>query len=148
MPDVSTVNSGHCITFAGELFQVAEKVGLMPLMRFAHIADSGVDAEDMAGLAAMYDLLEQCIAEDEWQRFQRVATKARADGEQLMGVVKDAIEAITARPTGRPSDSSAGPTPTPPRSEADYSSRVIARLEESGRPDLALVVAQAQGLTG
>jgi hypothetical protein len=135
------------ISFAGEEFAVAERIGLMPLMRFAHIAESGVDSEDMAGLAAMYDLLEQCVAEEDWSRFQRAATKSRADGEALMAVVKDAIEAISARPTSRPSDSSAGPTTTRPSSAGDSSSRVIARLEENGRPDLALVVAQAQGLT-
>ncbi len=135
------------VEFAGDRFAVAEKIGLMPLMRFAKVAQSGVDSADMAGLAAMYDLLEQCIAPADWQRFQTAADRSRADGDDLMGVVRDAIEAISARPTSQPSDSSDGPTATPPSSEPDCSSRVIARLEQQGRPDLALVVAQAQGLT-
>lgn len=127
---------------------MAERVGLMPLMRFAHLASSGVDSEDMEALAAMYDLLEQCIADDDWPRFQRAATKSRADGEMLMAVVQKAIEAIGERPTGQPSDSSDGLTTIEPRSESAVASseplRVIRDLESQGRPDKAEFVAMAE----
>lgn len=134
------MSDAETITFGGEEFRIADKVGLMPLMRFAHVASGGVDAEDMAGLVAIHDLLEQCFPEDEWSRFQRVATKTRADGAELMGVIKSVFEAIGRRPTGRSSDSSDGPTPTPLRSVDGSSSEVIARLQSKGRPDLAYMV--------
>lgn len=136
------------VEFFGERYPVADKIGLMPLMRFARVAEAGVDSGDMAGLAAMYDLLEQCIADESWPAFQRAATRNRADGDDLMRVVKDAIEAIAARPTGRPSDSSDGPAAIEPRSVTEPVSseplRLIRDLEEQGRADKAEFVAMAQ----
>lgn len=131
------------IEFGGERFTVADKIGLMPLMRFAKAAQGGVDSNDMAGLAAMYDLLEQCIAPADWRRFEVAADKTRASGEELMAVVKDVMEAMTARPTSLPSDSSDGPTIIGPNSGGGSSLRVVRRLEEQGRPDLALMVEMA-----
>lgn len=132
------------VTFAGEEFALSDRIGLMPLMRFAHVARSGVDSGDMEALDAMYRLLEQCFTEESWLRFEDAATKARADGDELMGVVKDAIQTISARPTGRPSDSSDGPPAMTESSADDSSSPVIARLVSEGRPDLALIVSMAQ----
>lgn len=134
------------ISFGGEQFTLADKIGLMPLMRFAKTAQGGADSNDMAGLAAMYDLLEQCIAPADWRRFEAAADKTRASGDELMGLVKDAIEAISARPTGRPSDSSDGPATTAPRFESEPDSseqpelRLIRSLEAQGRPDKAQFV--------
>jgi hypothetical protein len=132
------------VEFAGERFGIADRVGLMAMMRFAKVAKSGVDSNELDGLAAMYDLLEQCIADDEWERFQAHADKVRADGDELMTVVNNVFGVLSERPTRRPSDSSAGPSTTKANSTGDSSSRVIARLEEQGRPDLALVVSRAQ----
>lgn len=130
------------VIFAGEPFTVADRIGLMPLMRFAKVAQSGVDSDDMAGLAAMYDLLEQCIAPEEWARFQKSADDSRADGEQLMAVVTEVMQRIADRPTSRPSDSSAGPPPTSPKSTDGSYLRVIGRYE--GRPDIQQIIVQAQ----
>ena len=132
------------LTFSGETFRLADKVGLMPLMRFAHVSRRGVDSNDMEGLAAIYDLLKQCLADEEWDRFEDHATDVRADGDDLLAVVSQAIEAIAARPTSEPSDSSDGPTHTSGSSADGSSSPVIARLVERGRPDLAVIVDQAQ----
>ena len=133
------------VTFGGEDFRTADKIGLMPLMRFAKVAKQGVDAEDLDGLAALYDLLEQCIHDDEWTRFQETADRTRADGEELMAVIGKVFEALAARPTSLPSDSSAGQPTTQPRSESVDTSylQVVKRLEQQGRPDQALIVAQA-----
>jgi hypothetical protein len=132
------------VEFAGEHFEVAEKIGLMPLMRFAKVAKAGVDSDSQAGLVAMYDLLEQCIAPQDWPRFEAHADKVRADGEQLMKVVSDVLEVVTQRPTQRPSASSDGPQTVSESSAANSSDAVIRRLEEKGRPDLALVVLETQ----
>lgn len=131
------------LKFAGETFRMSESIGLMPLMKFAKVAKAGVDSDDLDGLAALYDLLEQCVAEEDWERFQATATKSRADGEKLMAVVSDVFEALSQRPTGRPSDSSGGPKPMHQNSEAVSSLRVVAREEAAGRPDRALMVLMA-----
>lgn len=132
------------VDFCGEKFHVADRIGLMPLMRFAKTARAGVDHMDLEGLASMHDMLEQCIAEDEWVAFQDLAGKVRAGGDELFAVVKDVLGALTARPTSRPSDSSDGPPTTSTSSTADFSSRAKLRLETQGRPDLALMVLEAQ----
>ena len=132
------------VEFGGETFETAESIGLMALMRFAHVAKGGTDSNDLAGLAAMYDLLEQCFPEAEFERFQQVALRTKAKGDELMGVVGKVIEAISSRPTEQPSVSSAGPQIIAPSSEVDSYSRVIAREEASGRPDRALMVLLAQ----
>lgn len=132
------------VIFSGESFRIADRIGLMPLMRFAKVAQSGVDADDMAGLAAMYDLLEQCLADDEWARFQAHADKVRADGDELMALVAEVFEVLSQRPTSRPSDSSDGPPTTSENSADDSSSPVVSRLVTQGRRDLAQIVEQAE----
>jgi len=131
------------IDFADEQFEVGSSLGLMPLMKLAKAAQGGTDANEMAGLAALYDVLEECIAPSDWQRFQGVATKSKASGDALQNVVKDAVQAIAARPTGLSSDSSDGLTPIPPSSEDASYLRVVKRLEDQGRPDNALMVLMA-----
>lgn len=141
------------VTFQGAEFHVAERVGLMPMMRFALVAQSGVDANEMEGLAAMYELLQQCIHEDDWKRFERHATDSRASGDELMELVGEVMTVVAARPTGRSSDSSAGPRVIEPSSTVDSSApgtgRVIDMFNQKGRPDLALLVRRRQeSLTG
>ena len=116
----------------------------MPLMRFAHVAREGVDSNDMEGLAALYDLLESVIADADWARFQKAAHRTRASGDELFDFVTSAFKALTGRPTREPSDSSDGPPITSSSSTDGSSSPVIARLEQQGRPDLALIVDQAE----
>jgi hypothetical protein len=136
--------SDETVEFHGETYRIADQIGLMPLMRFAKVAQDGVDASDMDGLVAMYDLMEQCLVDEDWARFTVAATKHRADGEELMGVVRQAIEAMAERPTQRPSDSSDGQPSTSGSSTGDSSSLVVRRLERQGRPDLALLVRRTE----
>jgi len=135
------------VPFMGAEFAIASKIGLMPLMRFAKIAKSGVDSSDEDGLAAMYDLLQQCIADEDWGKFEAHADKTRADDQELMQVIKDVMSALSERPTSRPSDSSAGPQPTAPISAEDSSALEVVRRLNSGehpRPDLAMAVLRQQ----
>jgi hypothetical protein len=135
------------LLFAGETFTVADRIGLMPLMRFAVLAKGGVDIDDMEGLVAVYDLLRQCIADDDWLRFEAHAARARAGEDELLQVVKDAIELITAHPTRQPSDSSAGrPSTSGPSADGSGSpvTSLVERLEAQGRPSIAYMVEQAQ----
>lgn len=128
----------------GQTFDLADKIGLMPLMRFAHLARAGVDTDDMEGLDAMYALLRQCFTAESWVAFEDAASRNLADGDELFGVVTDALAVMTARPTGRPSVSSDGSPSTSVKSADDSPSPVIDRLIDRGRPDLALIVSQAQ----
>ena len=129
------------VSFMGAEFAVADKIGLMPLMRFAKAAQSGLDSADLEGLVAMHDMIEQCIASDDWPRFEDHATKTRADDEELLQVIKDVQAILTGRPTSRPSGSSAGPQTIAPTSEEDSSSlEVVRRLKSQGRPDLGMAV--------
>lgn len=138
------MSEGAFVEFAGQQFALADRIGLMPLLRFAHLARAGIDSGDMEGLDAMYTLLRQSFTDEAWVAFVDVAERERADGEELMVVIRDAIRAMSARPTGRPSDSSDGSQNTSASSADGSSSPVIDRLMNRGRPDLALIVTQVQ----
>jgi hypothetical protein len=149
------------IEFKGAEFAVADSVGLMPLLRFAHAAKSGLDSADMEGMAALYDMLRQCLADDAvyvlnnaeltraandelppeavaqvvtyggWDEFEAHATKTRADDADLMDIVKRAMALLSERPTSRPSDSSDGSQSTAPMSAEDSSSLAVVRQMKS-----------------
>lgn len=112
-------------------FRVADKIGLMPLMRFAKVAKSGVDSNEIEGLAAMYDLLRACIHPEDWARFEEHADRQAADNDQLLEVVGTVMRVVSERPTGRPSESSDGPSANEPESTVSF-----LRRASVGRPDL------------
>lgn len=138
------------VEFLGEEFAVAERVSALAFMRFAKLARAGVDADDIEGQAAMHDMLEQCIAPSDWYRFQTLADRERADGAQLLDLIQRVFAVLAARPTERPSSSSDGPQIIEPNFTEDSSSpatgpdRVIAKFNDQGRPDLALLVRRRQ----
>lgn len=148
------------IEFHGQGFHLAERVGLMPMMKFAVFAkrqlrDQAAGKEptgddEIESLAASYELLEQCLHPNDWDRFVDHATAVHADMDELMEFVGDAMAVVSARPTGRSSDSSDGPQTIEPSSTAVSSSpatgpaKVITLLNDRGRPDLALMVRRRQ----
>lgn len=96
------------VEFLGKRFPIANKVGLMPLMEFAYYASSGADTSDMGSLVAIYEMLRDCFADEKtFDEFRAHAKKMKADAEEMMPVVQQTIELLTARPTGQDSDSSA-----------------------------------------
>lgn len=127
------------IVFFGETFTIADSVGFMPLMSFAHAASSGLDTNDMAGMKAMRDMLRDCLAEGEWPRFEECSTVNKADAELLMAVTAKVYEVVAARPTESPTGSPDGQSSATPSSNSSASLRA----------SLGLVpVEQAMGLTG
>lgn len=135
------------LDFECETFRIADRIGLMPLMQFAHLATEGIDFYDVQCLATVYDVLRQCIHEDDWARFEAHSTKVRADDQDMMRVVAEAIAVATARPTSQPSDSSDGqPTMSGPSADGSGSqvTSLVERLESQGRPSIAYMVEQAQ----
>lgn len=153
------ISPTRVITLAGEDFRVAEKVGLMPLLKFSHAANLRTD--DEKAYAAMYEILRDVILEDEepcgkcpgckaagtdpaardcafaeegdWERFQQHAVDCKADADELLDVVSQAIKVISARPTESPSVSSNGRRSTSPKSTAVRSVRQASASRRSPR---------------
>jgi hypothetical protein len=118
--DPALWEAGTFIEYEGRRFRIASKVGLMSMMDFAEVADSGVDANAIAGLAAMKRLLRDVIDDRDWQRFHTWSRTAALDGEQLGLIISKAMEIIGSRetPTGSPSGSPGGASTIGPRSSA------------------------------
>jgi hypothetical protein len=116
------------------------------MLEFADaLQNGGADGSLLSGAAAVYSLLKAAIVDDEWARFRAAAKKNHAQTERdLMPIVVRAFQHKTERPTVRPSDSSDGPPATPENSERASSLRVVKRLEEQGRPDMAVMVLMAE----
>lgn len=134
-PKEGTVTeAGNRITFLGKDFRIAERVGLMPLLKFASSAD--VDTSDPRALSAMYALLRDCIYEGtpacgecaeceadndgackfydrgDWGAFEEHAMITKADADDLLDVVTKVLELVAGRPQQPRSGSSAGPRRT------------------------------------
>lgn len=96
------------VEFMGESYLISDRIGLMPLLKFAHAAASGLDSDTMQGMAAQYAMIRDCIDPQDWPRFEYDAIDKKAGPGELDKVTADVIEMLTARPTQPPSDSSAG----------------------------------------
>jgi hypothetical protein len=131
------------ISLLGETFALPEQPNPMALMEYASLINSGVHPESFDGLAALHDLLEEYLG-GEWPRLRALAKKERVSADDLLDVVAMIHEVYADRPTGRPSDSSDGPTSTEVRSEGNVYGRAKRNLEAKGRPDLAVVVMDAE----
>lgn len=140
------LDEGDFVEFFGEKFRLADRVGLMALVKFGHAANKGLDSDDMEGLAAMYSMIRSVIHrpplhdehgqrkvdengktlrdESEWQRFQDVAEDELAESEDIMGFVSRAMEVMAARPRKPREISSDGSRPTSVSSRAVSSSPV------------------------
>lgn len=135
------LNDGK-VEFMGAHFQMSDRIGLMPLMKFAYSASKGIDSTDMEGLAALYSMVKDCIDDSEpdangnsaeWRRFERHAIEQKAEADDLMKCVQRVIEVLAARPTRRPGDSSAGPPSISPNSKASSLTEGMVSVAEVGR---------------
>jgi hypothetical protein len=128
------ISNKRVITLKGREFRVADKVGLMPLLKFSHAAN--LRANDDRAYSAMYAMLRDVIYEGDepcgrcagcksaagdpvtrdcetadqgdWSKFEDWATVSKADEDELFDVVTQAVKIITARPTELPAGSSDG----------------------------------------
>jgi hypothetical protein len=121
------VDPGYPYTWTDEgprrTFRIAGSVGLMPLLRFAHAAKAGLDTDDMEGMAALYDMISDCVHPDDWRAFQDYATVTKAEDDDLMAFVSKAMEVISARPRKRRGSSSGTSPRTLPRSKDSSSAQ-------------------------
>lgn len=90
---------------------------------------------------ALRRVLAVLIHSDDVERCWALALANRQTLEDMADLSFKLLEAATARPTERPSDSSAGPSSTATRSTDDVFSRAL-RAEE-GRPDRQVAVLRA-----
>lgn len=129
------------VELKGQRFRIANETGVMPLLMFAHAANEGLDSNDMAGLAAMYVMVRDCIdGEDEWRRFVRHAVLTKATSDELMQVINRTVEILTARPTTPPGSSSPGRPDTSDGSKVPSSSPATTpRRVPDGLEDLVMV---------
>jgi hypothetical protein len=118
---VEGVIRGDRVEFMGEWFRISDRVGVMPLMKFANAADAKLDTSDLAALSAMYDMLRDCIYggtesdtdpriaalkpgdkgydAGDWHKFERHAIRMKAGADDLMPVTQQVVEILTSRPT-------------------------------------------------
>jgi hypothetical protein len=127
--DGTVIDAGK-VELLGRQFRIAEKIGLMPLLKFASASDMTTD--DPRALSAVYSLLKDCIfegspgcgecasctADDEkacksydkgdWADFERHAMDTKADADELLSVITQVLEVVSGRPTKPPAGSSPG----------------------------------------
>jgi hypothetical protein len=124
------VDDSGKVELLGRQFRIAEKVGLMPLLKFASASE--MTTEDPRALAAIYSLLRDCIYEGspgcgqcgdckadretacksydkgDWAGFENHAMDTKADADELLSVITQVLEVVSGRPTKPPAGSSAG----------------------------------------
>jgi hypothetical protein len=143
----AVVDDADFIEFLGKKFRLAESIGLMPLLKFAHSAKTGLTSDDMEGLSAMYLLIRSCLdrsqvqatnpdgtpmvdesgqpvwsGPSQWDLFEAHAIDTNADGEDLSGLINRAVQVVSARPRKRRGGSSASSPQTSPSSRESSSS--------------------------
>lgn len=139
------VDTGDRVELLGKSFRIADRTGLMPLLKFASAAE--IEIQDPRGLAAMYTLLRDCIyagtpacgecsdceagndtscksyEKGDWGEFEEHAMITKADAEDLMEVVSKVLEIVSGRPTQPRASSSPGRRATRGGSTASSSAR-------------------------
>lgn len=101
------------------------------------------DTEAMSkAFAAVRSIASTLVHPDDADEFWTLARQHRQTLEDLGELAMKMLEAITERPTSRPSDSSDGPSATSATSEGASPSPALRLLQS--RPDLAVAVLQAE----
>jgi hypothetical protein len=141
--------------FFGEKFRLRPTADCqVAMLDFAELASGDVDETSLQGLAAVKRFLRDVVVAEDFDTFWKSARANHAKvGDHLMPIIVQVFRGETARPTGRSSDSSDGPTSTPESSAPDsfrtdsppepVKLRAVQRLEDEGRPDKALIVQMA-----
>ena len=154
LPTGTVVTSERTVELKGHRFRIADRVGLMPLLKFSAYAD--MDVQDPRALGAMYAMLRDCIhpgtpgcgecgaclrsaelnpggarsrVQDidpgDWRAFEDWAMESKAEADDLMDVITKAIELVAGRPTPQPGPSSPGRRNTSGISTARSSGRRV-----------------------
>ena len=100
----------------GTTIRCRTELSSMGLLELAATGDelkgTANEADFMVVGAAFYRFLESVIDPGDWPAFRRASTLAGDGLDDLLPLVEKLGQAITGRPTGRPSDSRGGPPST------------------------------------
>lgn len=101
---VVETDEGPKAPLGDKYFRVVNKVGTMPLMEWASVAD-GSETSRLVQLASFHRLLKATVHPDDWDAFRKHATEQTYDDTPLYDFLNAAIEAMAARPTQEPATS-------------------------------------------
>jgi hypothetical protein len=113
---VAEAEGGRFVDRWGHRYDLRDKVPRMPLYLLAQMSARGGTTGSMESLAALVDVIESVFTPESWVQFKRDATTACADEDELLEVVREAIEVINGFPTTPSSGSSDTPSSTTPSS--------------------------------
>jgi hypothetical protein len=131
--------------YFGETFTFAEEFPAFEYAEFLEaLSEDEVDDDHAVGVALR--LAVACVAEADRGRFRKVSRQNRAKIPDWLRVYRDWTAEVTERPTGEPTDSSAGLDDTPKNSESEPVATVTSLPERPVRPDLALAAARSRAV--
>lgn len=128
---------GEQITYADEFpdFEYAEFAEALAEDEISNVKATGVALR----------LAVACVAETDRSRFRKLSRQHRAKQDDWLRVFRDWTAEEAERPTGQPTDSSAGPTSIPETSESEPVASVTPIASERPvRADLALAAARSR----
>lgn len=128
-------------TYFGDEIRVNPDLSELDVLDFMEQASS-MDDEDPRSVHILKGFFRSLLHPDDFETFWGSARRNRQRVDDIQNVAKAVIEAISARPTSQPSDSSPGRRHTARKSRAVSSGKVLNRL--AGRPDLQLAVVKRQ----
>jgi len=135
-------------TYFGEDFAYSEEFPAFEYAEFQEaLSEDEIDDGRATGVALR--LAVACVAESDRGRFRKVSRQHRAKVDDWLRVYRDWTAEATERPTGRPTDSSDGPTPAPENSGSQPVASVTSlpdRQEEPRPAQGAVALAMARSL--
>lgn len=81
------------LTYLGNSYQLADKIGVWPMMQLSRAAEQGLSSNDSKGLAALHAMFEDMIHPDDWGRFQEDMIAAKLDDP--IALLQTTQEAVT-----------------------------------------------------
>jgi hypothetical protein len=134
--------------YFGEEFTYADEFPTFEYAEFCEALADGEDSESARATGVALRFALGCVAEKDRARFRRLSRTNRAKAEDWMKVSAGWTTEETERPTGLPSDSSAGQSHTEENSESQPIASVTSLTQppEEQRPvrgDRALAVARS-----
>jgi len=144
--DLGTQHSDEEITFGWFGVDIRVDPGFGQILVNEWVAEYGALDEDnlVKASGATQQLMRTLVHPDDFDTFWASAKAHNQNDQDFSRIMEKVIEALADRPTQQPSASSAGRKPTVVKSKGGSSSPAIERLEAAGRPDLAVVHAQAE----
>lgn len=93
---------GETISYNGQTYELADRIGVWPLMQLARAAQEGISSTDIRGLAALHAMFQDLLSPDDWPRFEADMIAAKMDDPMsLLATTQDAVMRIQERQARR-----------------------------------------------